>query len=323
MKKKGALLGASITGRSPSVLSDGGGMALHIRGSGSLLDLHGSFHNSKHCKLDHTDLVSSEAKSGNVFTKAFVGGVPCDIVDDNLELCDTLTREKVTCRSKAKLVGPMNVTVCVTGRGASEVTKIGRYVDSQDRLYQFLTYAVPTSLPQVSDPVKPPPKKDPPKATEEESNVVILDVKLFYKQQEKEAAEKFKESLAMTEYAKPSSALVCPAVRNGTATFTDLSVSKPGEGYNLTFTITYPSYAPALTTTLEGTFSLTQTSAAMVLQQPSIVQARQPTAITVHFVDKGSGLVLNGLAFKGQTFVGKLLAKTAEGHFEVIQRYAK
>ncbi|XP_063855747.1 uncharacterized protein LOC135104988 isoform X5 [Scylla paramamosain] len=93
---------------------------------GSLLDLHGSFHNSKHCKLDHTDLVSSEAKSGNVFTKAFVGGVPCDIVDDNLELCDTLTREKVTCRSKAKLVGPMNVTVCVTGRGASEVTKIGR-----------------------------------------------------------------------------------------------------------------------------------------------------------------------------------------------------
>ncbi|XP_063885522.1 uncharacterized protein LOC135113828 [Scylla paramamosain] len=57
----------------------------------------------------------------------------------------------------------------------------------------------------------------------------------------------------------------------------------------------------------------------MVLQQPSIVQARQPTAITVHFVDKGSGLVLNGLAFKGQTFVGKLLAKTAEGHFEVIQ----
>ncbi|XP_063868912.1 fibrocystin-L-like isoform X2 [Scylla paramamosain] len=109
---------------------------------GSLLDLHGSFHNSKHCKLDHTDLVSSEAKSGNVFTKAFVGGVPCDIVDDNLELCDTLTREKVTCRSKAKLVGPMNVTVCVTGRGASEVTKIGRYLDSQDRLYQFLTYAV-------------------------------------------------------------------------------------------------------------------------------------------------------------------------------------
>ncbi|XP_063856989.1 uncharacterized protein LOC135098508 [Scylla paramamosain] len=105
------------------------------------LDLHGSFHNSKHCKLDHTDLVSSEAKSGNVFTKAFVGGVPCDIVDDNLELCDTLTREKVTCRSKAKLVGPMNVTVCVTGRGVSEVTKIGRYVDSQDRLYQFLTYA--------------------------------------------------------------------------------------------------------------------------------------------------------------------------------------
>ncbi|KAK8374052.1 hypothetical protein O3P69_007818, partial [Scylla paramamosain] len=147
--------------------------------------------------------------------RAFVGGVPCDIVDDNLELCDTLTREKVTCRSKAKLVGPMNVTVCVTGRGASEVTKIGRYVDSQDRLYQFLTYA------GVSDPVKPPPKKDPPKATEEEGNVVILDVKLlFYKQQEKEAAEKFKESLAMTEYAKPSSTLVLSGVSSSAVQYT-------------------------------------------------------------------------------------------------------
>ncbi|KAK8379701.1 hypothetical protein O3P69_019591 [Scylla paramamosain] len=124
--------------------------------------------------------------------RAFVGGVPCDIVDDNLELCDTLTREKVTCRSKAKLVGPMNASLCYWKR--RPVTKIGN----------------------ARHPVKPPPKKDPPKATEEEGNVVILDVKLFYKQQEKEAAEKFKEILAMTEYAKPSSALVCPAVQCST-----------------------------------------------------------------------------------------------------------
>ncbi|XP_063854982.1 uncharacterized protein LOC135097335 isoform X1 [Scylla paramamosain] len=165
----------------------------------------------------------------------------------------------------------------------------------------------------VSDPIEPPPKETPPKATEEEGSVVILDAKLFYKQQEKEVAEKIKESLAVTEYAKPSSALVLSGVsssvvqytvfemqlsftvldtedaptndlghksdpwqvtasllggppgailmgtttvpnRNGTAIFTNLSVSKPGEGYNLTFTITYPSYAPALTTTLEETF---------------------------------------------------------------------
>ncbi|KAK8379345.1 hypothetical protein O3P69_019321 [Scylla paramamosain] len=161
-----------------------------------------------------TTLISNEAKSGSVLTKAFVGGVPCDIVDDNLELCDTLTREKVTCRSKGKLVGPMNATVCVTGRGASEVTKIGMYVDSQDRLYQFLTYA------GVSDPIEPPPKEAPPKATEEEGNVVILDVKLFYKQQEKEAAEKFKEILAMTEYAKPSSALVLSGVSSSAVQYT-------------------------------------------------------------------------------------------------------
>ncbi|XP_063852300.1 uncharacterized protein LOC135095410 [Scylla paramamosain] len=175
---------------------------------------------------------------------------------------------------------------------------------------------VPLSLGKVSDPIEPPPKEAPPKATEEEGTVVIPDIKPFYKQQEKEAAEKIKESLAVTDQGHksypwqvtasllggPPGAILMGTTtvpyRNGTATFTDLSVSKPGEDYNLTFTITYPSYAPALTTTLEETFSLTQTSAAMVLQQSSIVQARQPTTITVHFVDKGSGLVLNGLAFK-------------------------
>ncbi len=64
----------------------------------------------------------------------------------------------------------------------------------------------------MSDPIEPPPKEAPPKATEEEGNVVIPDVKPFYKQQEKEAAEKIKESLAVTEYAKPSSALVLSGV---------------------------------------------------------------------------------------------------------------
>ncbi|KAK8373990.1 hypothetical protein O3P69_011010 [Scylla paramamosain] len=50
----------------------------------------------------------------------------------------------------------------------------------------------------VSDPIEPPPKEAPPKATEEEGTVVIPDVKPFYKQQEKEVAEKIKESLAVT-----------------------------------------------------------------------------------------------------------------------------
>ncbi|XP_063876989.1 uncharacterized protein LOC135109525 isoform X2 [Scylla paramamosain] len=112
-------------------------MTLHIRGSGSAVQ---TPRLPKYTALLCV-WMGCVCQTPHTLYWASVGGVPCDIVDDNLELCDTLTREKVTCRSKAKLVGPMNVTVCVTGRGASEVTKIGRYLDSQDRLYQFLTYA--------------------------------------------------------------------------------------------------------------------------------------------------------------------------------------
>ncbi|XP_063855697.1 uncharacterized protein LOC135098212 isoform X3 [Scylla paramamosain] len=72
----------------------------------------------------------------------------------------------------------------------------------------------------VSDPIEPPPKEAPPKATEEEGSVVILDAKLFYKQQEKEVAEKIKESLAVTEYAKPSSALVLSGVSSSVVQYT-------------------------------------------------------------------------------------------------------
>ncbi|KAK8377906.1 hypothetical protein O3P69_014087 [Scylla paramamosain] len=183
------------------------------------------------------------------------------------------------------------------------------------------------------------------------------------------SAEKIKESLAVTEYAKPSSALVLSGVsssvvqytvfeiqlsvtvldkegvptsdlghksdpwqvtasllgglpgailmgtttvpyRNGATTFTDLSVSKPGEGYNLSFTITYPSCAPALTTTLEETFSISDVIVGLLLASPQIdtdecsndpaaaQHSAGQTAHHHHFVDKDSGLVLNGLAFK-------------------------
>ncbi len=72
----------------------------------------------------------------------------------------------------------------------------------------------------MSDPIEPPPKEAPPNATEEEGSVVILDAKLFYKQQEKEVAEKIKESLAVTEYAKPSSALVLSGVSSSAVQYT-------------------------------------------------------------------------------------------------------
>ncbi|XP_063882979.1 uncharacterized protein LOC135112449 [Scylla paramamosain] len=97
-------------------------MTLHIRGSGSAVQTP----RLPKCTALLCVWMGCVCQTPHTLYWAFVGGVPCDIVDDNLELCDTLTREKVTCRSKAKLVGPMNVSVCVTGRGASEVTKIGR-----------------------------------------------------------------------------------------------------------------------------------------------------------------------------------------------------
>lgn len=40
----------------------------------------------------------------------------------------------------------------------------------------------------------------------------------------------------------------------GAATFTDLAVNMPGEGYKLGFSVTHPSDAPALTTAINRTF---------------------------------------------------------------------
>lgn len=42
--------------------------------------------------------------------------------------------------------------------------------------------------------------------------------------------------------------------KNGAATFTDLAVSVPGEGYSMSFSITHPADAPDLSTALDGTF---------------------------------------------------------------------
>ncbi|XP_063856824.1 fibrocystin-L-like [Scylla paramamosain] len=303
-----------------------------------------------------------------------------EVSPDNIRVISVMREDSKRQQGRLEAEVASVPTTSLNGEGEKGAT--GGEVIPYEKLVQSLEKAINrfqdescsncASL-SVSDPIEPPPKEAPPKATEEEGTVVIPDVEPFYKQQEKEVAEKIKESLAVTEYVEPSSILVLSGVpssvvqytvfemqpsvtvlgkegapisdlghksdpwqvtaslsgappgailigtttvpyRNSTATFTDLSVSKPGEGYNLSFTITFPSYAPVLTATLVETFSSTQMSAAMVLQQPSIVQARQPIAITVQFVDEDSGLVLDGQAFKGQTFVGELLAKTAEGH---------
>ena len=42
--------------------------------------------------------------------------------------------------------------------------------------------------------------------------------------------------------------------QDGAATFTDLSVSEAGDGYSLSFSVTYPTSAPPLSVDMEGTF---------------------------------------------------------------------
>ncbi|XP_063862993.1 fibrocystin-L-like [Scylla paramamosain] len=266
-----------------------------------------------------------------------------EVSPDNIRVISVMWEDSKRLQGRLEAEVASIPTTSLNGEGEKGAT--GGEVIPYEKLVQSLEKAINrfqdrscsncASL-SVSDPIEPPPKEAPPKATEEEGTVVIPDVEPFYKQQEKEAAEKIKESLAVTEYAEPSSILVLSGVpssvvqytvfemqpsvtvldkegapisdlghksdpwqvtaslsggppgaivigtttvpyRNSTATFTDLSVSKPGEGYNLSFTITYPSYAPALTATLVETFSSTQMSAAMVLQQPSIVQADSPS----------------------------------------------
>ena len=61
------------------------------------------------------------------------------MTDENEQLLGTLTSNEINCLPEAKLVGPMNASVFVTFRGASETYRNGMGVDRHDKLFQYHT----------------------------------------------------------------------------------------------------------------------------------------------------------------------------------------
>ncbi|XP_063854939.1 uncharacterized protein LOC135097111 [Scylla paramamosain] len=146
-----------------------------------------------------------------------------ELSPDNIRVISVM--QELSKRQQGRLEAEVASAHTTSLNGEEEEGAIGGEVIPYKKLVQSLEKAVNrfqdgSCSNCVSDPIEPPPKEALPKATEEEGSVVILDAKLFYKQQEKEVAEKIKESLAVTEYAKPSSALVLSGMSSSVVQYT-------------------------------------------------------------------------------------------------------
>ncbi|MPC88692.1 hypothetical protein E2C01_083611 [Portunus trituberculatus] len=107
---------------------------------------------------------------------------------------------------------------------------------------------------------------------------------------------------------------------DGAATFTNLLVTEPGDGYSLSFTITHPADAPDLSVAMEDTFSVEAMIPAITVLHPEYLIQGQSIASSVQFVDLDTQQLLDPDLFASQTIVGEVLARTLGGEYQLIKR---
>ncbi|XP_045124918.1 fibrocystin-L-like [Portunus trituberculatus] len=107
---------------------------------------------------------------------------------------------------------------------------------------------------------------------------------------------------------------------DGAATFTNLLVTEPGDGYSLSFTITHPADAPDLSVAMEDTFSVEAMTPAITVLHPEYLIQGQSIASSVQFVDLDTQQLLDPDLFASQTIVGEVLARTLGGEYQLIKR---
>ncbi|XP_063846340.1 fibrocystin-L-like isoform X1 [Scylla paramamosain] len=117
---------------------------------GQEVSFFGWMHTNRYYKVEYGDPLEDNPDAGTVITKVFLGGVGCDMTDENEELLGTLTSNDLTCLPQAKLIGPMNASVFVTNRGASKTDIYGMKVDRHDKLFQYHTYPGVSSVSPAS-----------------------------------------------------------------------------------------------------------------------------------------------------------------------------
>ncbi|XP_066939673.1 fibrocystin-L-like [Macrobrachium rosenbergii] len=93
----------------------------------------------------------------------------------------------------------------------------------------------------------------------------------------------------------------------GAANFTNLSVSKPGMDYRITFNVTHPSTAPSLP--IDGnTFNATAKRVRLdLLDGPDAVMANETFNITLQLTDLDSGSYMDPSQLKGQQMSGSVV----------------
>ncbi|XP_068250285.1 fibrocystin-L-like [Palaemon carinicauda] len=109
---------------------------------GQFTEMTGYLHTDRYQMTQYSDPLADDLSSGSVVTGVYVDKSECEMVNATSgELYVPLTSRTLTCRVLSPNIGPMNGTVYVTTRGAAETRWYGMYSDSQDKLYQYHTYA--------------------------------------------------------------------------------------------------------------------------------------------------------------------------------------
>ncbi|XP_050685917.1 fibrocystin-L-like isoform X2 [Eriocheir sinensis] len=107
---------------------------------GQEVRFNGWLQTAQYYQINVDDPLEANPDRGAVLTKVFLGGVECDLLDENEELRGTFSGGELTCLPRAKLIGAMNSSLFVTERGSSVTDRHKMYVDSQDKLYQYHSY---------------------------------------------------------------------------------------------------------------------------------------------------------------------------------------
>ncbi|XP_064089363.1 fibrocystin-L-like [Macrobrachium nipponense] len=109
---------------------------------GEFVEMTGYMQTDRFQVVDLNDPLEDDLSSGRVMTGAYVGKVECEMVNETTGVLHyPLNTNSLKCKVLSQNIGPMNGSVYVTTRGAAETRWYGMYSDSQDKLYQYHTYA--------------------------------------------------------------------------------------------------------------------------------------------------------------------------------------
>ncbi|XP_063605340.1 fibrocystin-L-like [Penaeus indicus] len=96
---------------------------------------------------------------------------------------------------------------------------------------------------------------------------------------------------------------------DGAATFRNLGVSLPGQGYNLSFMVTSPDSAPELSVSLDQSFVVEPKTINMKIEAPEYIVLNQDFSLNIVLIDADTGTVMDSSMLIGQSINGEVKAR--------------